>query len=391
MSMIADTHDIHCNCWHPFAHLLASIFPPGHKDRLLTIQEILTRDYKEICRSGGEEERSHGLQTDTRAYRRRRWPKRRRRRIYKRRRTTRLNRRRRKRRRYKVRRKKPNIIVRQWQPDSIRKCKIKGMGVLVLGAEGSQIDNFTVSKCDFVPPKVPWGGGSGLENITLEYLYEEHIFKNNIWTTSNIQRNLCRYLRCRLTFFRHPDTDFIISYNRQPPYYLNKYSFPGCHPQQLLLEKHKIILLSQASKPNSKYEKKVTIKPPKQMLSKWFFTKDFSKHTLLILKASAANFRYSYLSRTNENMLCTIYSLNSKFYQIPNWDHAQGVAEYYHPYGTVPVPFYYKDKDGSTKSLNFCTRVHHTALNTTKVFPGKKDWFSPSFFTSKKTIRCKTR
>jgi len=65
MSMIADTHDIHCNCWHPFAHILASIFPPGHQDRNLTVQEILTRDYKEICRSGGEEERNHGTPTGT--------------------------------------------------------------------------------------------------------------------------------------------------------------------------------------------------------------------------------------------------------------------------------------------------------------------------------------
>ncbi len=53
------------------------------------------------------------------------------------------------------------------------------MGILVLGAEGTQIDNFTITKYDYVPPKVPWGGGSGLENITLEYLFEEYQFKNN--------------------------------------------------------------------------------------------------------------------------------------------------------------------------------------------------------------------
>nr|UHK05500.1 MAG: ORF1 [Torque teno midi virus] len=324
-----------------------------------------------------------------RAYRRRRWPKRRRRRIYKRRRTTRFNRRRRKRRRYKVRRKKPNIIVRQWQPDSIRRCKIKGMGILVLGAQGSQIDNFTVSKCDNVPPKLPWGGSSGLENITLAYLYEEHRFKNNIWTTSNVMRNLCRYLRVRLTFFRHPDTDFIIVYHRQPPYILNKYSFPGCHPHQLLLEKHKIILLSQASKPNGKYEKKVSIKPPKQMINKWFFTKDFANHTLLILKAAAMNFRYSYLSRTNENMLCTIYSLNTKFYQIPNWDHALSGSEFYKPYGSVPNPFYYQNKDGKDAFLKF----EHKTLSSDMYYQSinyDTGWFSPSFLQARKTYGSST-
>lgn len=60
MSIIADGHDSICNCWHPFAHMLASIFPPGHQDRDLTINQILARDYLEKCRSGGDEERRTG-------------------------------------------------------------------------------------------------------------------------------------------------------------------------------------------------------------------------------------------------------------------------------------------------------------------------------------------
>nr|UHM27245.1 MAG: ORF1 [Torque teno midi virus] len=319
-----------------------------------------------------------------RAYRRRRWPKRRRRRIYKRRRFTKAYRRRRRRRRHKVRRKKPNIIVRQWQPDCIRRCKIKGLGLLVLGAEGTQIDNFTITKYDYVPPKIPWGGGSGLENITLEFLYEEYMFKNNIWTTSNIWKNLCRYLYVTLTFFRHPDTDFVVSYSRQPPYIFNKYSIPSCHPQQLLLEKKKIILLSQASKPNGKYEKKIKIKPPKQMLSKWFFTKDFAGQTLLILKGSAANFRYSYLSRTNENMQCTIYSLNPKFYEQSNWDHAQ--QDMYKPYPTVPATYYYENKDGQEKFLNFTN--WHTKYDSqySMSVSYEEGWFNPQFLQARKLI-----
>ncbi len=53
MSQIADGHDNICDCDHPFAHLLANIFPPGHKDRDLTINQILQRDYREKCLSGG--------------------------------------------------------------------------------------------------------------------------------------------------------------------------------------------------------------------------------------------------------------------------------------------------------------------------------------------------
>lgn len=61
MSQIADSHDNICSCTHPFAHLLASIFPPGHGDRDLTINQILQRDYQDKCLSGGDAARSHGM------------------------------------------------------------------------------------------------------------------------------------------------------------------------------------------------------------------------------------------------------------------------------------------------------------------------------------------
>ncbi len=64
MSQIADSHDSICNCNCPFAHLLASIFPPGHKDRHLTINQILQRDYKETCHSGGDADAAAGYHTD---------------------------------------------------------------------------------------------------------------------------------------------------------------------------------------------------------------------------------------------------------------------------------------------------------------------------------------
>nr|AEI71765.1 ORF1 [Torque teno midi virus]AEI71766.1 ORF1 [Torque teno midi virus] len=59
MSSISDTHDLHCGCTQPFAHLLDSIFPEGHQDRNKTIQQIIDRDKQ--CLSGGPEEDDGGL------------------------------------------------------------------------------------------------------------------------------------------------------------------------------------------------------------------------------------------------------------------------------------------------------------------------------------------
>nr|AEI71739.1 ORF1 [Torque teno midi virus] len=60
MSQLSDSHDNFCHCHCPFAHLLASIFPPGHQDRDLTINQILQRDFKE-CHSGGAGGESSGM------------------------------------------------------------------------------------------------------------------------------------------------------------------------------------------------------------------------------------------------------------------------------------------------------------------------------------------
>ncbi len=61
LSIIADSHDSWCDCDHPFAHLLASIFPPGHSDRPQSIDYILARDYTEKCLSGGADAENSGM------------------------------------------------------------------------------------------------------------------------------------------------------------------------------------------------------------------------------------------------------------------------------------------------------------------------------------------
>nr|UHM27336.1 MAG: ORF1 [Torque teno midi virus] len=241
---------------------------------------------------------------------------------------------RRRRRRKKVRRKKAKLNLVQWQPDSITKCKIQGLGLLVMGSEGRQFSCYTVVKNKYWPPKVPSGGNFGCEKYTLAYLYEEYKFGNNIWTKTNISKDLCRYLFTRLIFYRHPETDFIVSYTRQPPFDLNILTYPGCHPHQLLQAKHKKIIYSKFTKPNGKYKTKIIIKPPKQMINKWFFTSDFCKHGLFLIKAAAMNLNYSYLGCCNQNQLANCLSLNINFYSHAGWAGTHVTA--YKPYPTVP-------------------------------------------------------
>nr|UHK05523.1 MAG: ORF1 [Torque teno midi virus] len=320
-----------------------------------------------------------------RRYRRRfqRFKNRRRRRRFTKRRTRRAPRRRRKR-KYKVRRKKKKITIQQWQPDSIRKCHIKGHGLLVLGAEGTQMNCYTCQKLKYVPPKVPYGGGFGIEKHTLKYLYEEYQFKNNIWTASNIHKDLCRFLYVKFTMFRHPETDFIVAYDRSPPFEINQYTYPSTHPQQMLLDKRKKVIFSLASKPQGRYSKKFLVKPPKQMITKWFFTKEFSKYPLLLLKGTAANMRYSFLTAKNQNLLVNIYSLNvTNFYINSNWGKNVQGTHGYQPYTNIQSGLQYStlNKSGTETKHTMPQDAFNSYNGSVSYSTG---WFMPPFLQAYK-------
>nr|UHK04628.1 MAG: ORF1 [Torque teno midi virus] len=276
--------------------------------------------------------------------RRARWPKRRRRRPRYRRKTRRFTRRGRRKRR-KVRRKRKAINIKQWQPESIVNCKIKGYTATIVGAQGRQMFCYTAHKTESVAPKTPYGGGFAYDVFSLKYLFEEWVFHNNIWTASNLLKELCRYLRVRMTFYRDPKTDFIIAFDIQPPFNLTKWTYPALHPHQMLLQKHKIILLSKSHNPKGKLYKRISVRPPKQMINKWFFSSSFSPYPLIAIKATSCNLQYSFIGCCNENPQVGFYYINHGFFQNANW--GQATTSYYLPRDNLAIPQTYKDDKGT--------------------------------------------
>lgn len=62
LSVVNDMHDSFCSCTRPFVHLLAILFTEEHKDRHLTVHNIITREYKQHkCLFGGQEEENIGM------------------------------------------------------------------------------------------------------------------------------------------------------------------------------------------------------------------------------------------------------------------------------------------------------------------------------------------
>nr|UHK03734.1 MAG: ORF1 [Torque teno midi virus] len=287
------------------------------------------------------------------------WKRRYRRPFWKRRRTTRRRRRRpafRRRRRLrrrtrKVRRKFKKIFITQWQPDSIVNCKIKGVGTIVAGANGSQYRCYTDNKEEYTIPKAPGGGLIGYETYSLQYLYEEWKARHNIWTKSNDYKDLCLYQKCKFTFYNHPTTDFLIQYSRQPPFKLEPETYMDLHPQNMLLSKHKRALLSTASNPNGKKKLTLTIRPPKLMQRKWYFQETLAPANLLSISATACNFGYSLYGPNTQSPCITLYCLNTAFYQLHDWSNTK--QDKYLPYSTYPTTGYtFKGPKGEVTIAN---------------------------------------
>nr|UHK06242.1 MAG: ORF1 [Torque teno midi virus] len=289
---------------------------------------------------------------------------------------------RRRRRRYrKVRRKQKKIIVKQWQPESIRKCKIKGTGILVLGAQGTQYRCYTVYKNEWTNPKRPAGGGFGCELFTLRYLYQEHLYHNNIWTTSNANYDLVRYTGTSFTFYRHPETDFILAYDIQPPFNFNKYTYMFCHPYMLLQRKHKKFLLSTATKPNGKLTKKFKIKPPKMLSTKWMFQEEFASQGLVTIIGAACNFRYPDLGCCNENLLITLYYMQPYFYKDSTW--AKVTSTPYRPYSTIPDNLTFIYDTDKIKDQQYTMDKSKSLDNYDNSVSYEYGWFQSKILTAK--------
>nr|UHK06175.1 MAG: ORF1 [Torque teno midi virus] len=261
-------------------------------------------------------------------------------------------RRRRRRRKYKVRRKRQKITLKQWQPDAIKKCKIKGYMLLVAGAQGNQYRCYTNQREEYTIPRAPGGGGFGVDVFSLEFLYNEWKAHKNIWTASNEYLDLCRFTGSTFTLFRHETTDFLFSYDIQPPFDFGKYTYSDVHPlNQLLSRRHKVVF-SRATKPQGKPYIRVKIRPPKLMSTKWYFQEDFAEQHLVKVMASAVNFSYALYGWNTQSTNVTIMALNTKFYQLHNWaqDHGQQPYKPYTGYPTDGLQF--KNAKGTSKTVN---------------------------------------
>nr|UGV36168.1 MAG: ORF1 [TTV-like mini virus] len=229
-------------------------------------------------------------------------------------------------RRYRVRkfykkRKLTKITVKQFQPEKIRKCTVKGNYPLFLATEERLSHNLIQYIESISPTHWPGGGGFSIIQFSLQCLYELFIKATNWWTQTNCQLPLIRYSGMTIKFYKTENFDYIAHIDRCYPLYASDMMYMSTQPSIMMQTKGSIFVPCKKNSNSKKPYKKVFVKPPTQLKSEWFFQQDFANTTLLVVRAVACSLDRYYISSAAQSPTIGFTSLNTKSFQLHNWNH----------------------------------------------------------------------
>nr|UGV35946.1 MAG: ORF1 [TTV-like mini virus] len=272
------------------------------------------------------------------------------------------------RRKYRVRKRKnfkrklKYLFLKEYQPKKIRNCKITGNICLFQCGPNRTSFEWTGYMNSLTNEYSEGGGGWSLIKFSLESLYEQFELLRNKWSTSNVLLPLTRYRGCKLTFYRLPDIDYIVHYQRCLPMLDTVYLHTNAQPNNMMFYQKTIVVPSYKTKPYGKHFIKKRIRPPDQFQSKWYFQKDLNKQPLLLLTTTPIDFPRYYLNPKSKNNSITITFLNLELIGNPNF---QNEPQGTHPWQIKKDYYLYGTTNGNTnpplKSLIF---LGQTKANT---------------------------
>nr|UHS18275.1 MAG: hypothetical protein [Betatorquevirus sp.] len=222
---------------------------------------------------------------------------------------------------YKLPKKKKAIIVKQFQPYTVKRCKIKGYKCLFQGGPDRTNNNYIQYVYSFIPEKQPGGGGWSLLVFSLDSLFEDYKHLENVWTVSNAGLPLIRYRGCQFKFYQSKETDYVVTYDNCWPMVDTPHKHADSAPFRMLMKHHKIIIPSRDTQRRKKPYKKVFIKPPAQMMTKWYFQKDICRTPLVMLTTTSCSLTYPFTAPEAESNNISFYILNPYLFKNSNFQH----------------------------------------------------------------------
>nr|UGV35298.1 MAG: ORF1 [TTV-like mini virus] len=212
----------------------------------------------------------------------------------------------------KRKRKLKKIILKEWQPKRIRKCKIAGD--LCLFAAGKQHINynFTLYSESYVPVREAGGGAWSIMQLTLNALWDEYRKYRNYWTASNDALPLVKYNYVDFKFYRSKHIDYIVIPQLCPPFDVGRDDYLDTQPLRALMHKHKIVVRRQQPKHRKNYIKK-RFYPPSLWKTKWYFQQEICKMPFIVLKTTAIDFEQFYQPEDQLSYNVTLLALSTLF------------------------------------------------------------------------------
>nr|DAF43301.1 MAG TPA: TT viral orf 1 [Anelloviridae sp. ctgwM5] len=172
--------------------------------------------------------------------------------------------------------------------------------------------NYDLYEFSTVPPTLPSGGGFSIKNFSLNTLYSEHNYCRNKWTKSNLDYPLVRYTGCQFKFYQADLIDYIVTYDTSLPLRSNLEMYQTMQPNIHMMLQNRILIPSKITRPNKrKPYVKLNIKPPTQLMNKWYFQADFAKTPLVQIRSTATTLGQYWQSHDSENNNITITFLST--------------------------------------------------------------------------------
>lgn len=239
--------------------------------------------------------------------------------------------RRRRRRRYRprVRRKLPFLKLKQWQPKYINKLKVITTVPLYLTTKDRIDHNLRLFEDEILPHNVPGGGGFSITTFTLNSLYDLYLQGRAWWTHSNNELPLIRYTGCTMTLYRAESSDYIFKYYNCYPMYASLEGYNSTQPSFMKLSKNHRIIRCKKHNYSKKPYTKLHIKPPAQLLNKWYFQKDLANLPLVMTFATAMSLDRYYQASNSQSTTIGFTGLNTNI--IKFHDFQQQTTHGYRP------------------------------------------------------------
>ena len=176
--------------------------------------------------------------------------------------------------------------------------------------------------------------------LTLRALFDEYKKYRNWWTVSNQGLPLVKYLGCQFKFYRSAQTDYIVIPILTPPYAVTEEIYLNTQPSRALMNRRKIVVPRLDRPWTKKPYIKRKFKAPALFMNKWYFQVDIYNIPLIVLHTTTCSFDQMYQPMDQLSYNLTLTSLNTDFFQNPQFADLDDNGYIPKVTGTIPTVLY---------------------------------------------------